>query len=406
MDLKQPDLLATKRSRKLYSGAVILIMGAAITLSACNTSAPVASPNAPAVTTPAAGDTGTAEAAETPTMEAAPTVAAAEEVTGTEGTTGTGAAGAGAVGTPTVEGAEEITGTEGTTGTGAAGAGAAATPTVAAGEEMTDTQGMGQTPAAGGAGLGVQGAGDQYVRASTLLDYSFENIDGEVSGDIEDLMVDLRNGRILFASIEYGGVLDLGDKDIVVPLSAFVINSEGGLVLNFNENELEQYPEVDPDNWPDLNDPTWDDEVNNFWNSIGIQTNQDLSEASSTIGWISDILGNQVLDAGFGAGGVLDVLVNLGTGQARYVLVDYGAGLGAGDNAGAYVLPMSAFDMTNREGGLTLSSNVTPDVIEGAPRFDPARYEGDQGIDATFGEEADTWWNEHGFDLDLNNDGD
>ena len=176
MHAKQSVTHTTQRTRKWYSGAVVILMGAAISLAACDTGPePVVDPNAPAVTTPAAATTPEAIATVAPVQEG-------EGITDTEG----------------------MTGTEGTTGT------PATAPTVAPvqeGEGITDTEGMQQAPGTTGAavgdtgqtmeGVGVVGAGDQYVRASTLLDYSFENVDGEVSGDIEDLLVDLRTGRIL-----------------------------------------------------------------------------------------------------------------------------------------------------------------------------------------------------------------
>jgi sporulation protein YlmC with PRC-barrel domain len=352
MHAKQSAMHTARRNRKWYSGAVVVLMGAALTLAACDTGPePVVVGNdpvvEPAVATPVA------------TMEA---VQEGEILTDTEEVV--------------VTDVEVVTDTVTT--------------------ETTDTEAMPDTMDATGAMGGIAGAGNQFVRASTLLDYDFDNIDGEVSGDIEDLMVDLSNGRILLASIEYGGFLDLGDKDIFVPLNAFVVGPDGGLVLNFDENALEQFPEVD-DNWPDFNDPTWDDDINNFWTTAGVQPNYDMMEASQSVGWISEILGNQIGDVGFGVGGVTDILINLGTGQAKYALVDYGAGFG-GVGEGAYLLPMSAFDMTNRDGGLLYSANLTPEMLQEAPRFDPNLYPNDQAIDPGFDVEADNWWNEQGYE--------
>jgi hypothetical protein len=321
------------------------------------------------------------------------------------------------VSTDTVEGGQEsevITDTEVTTEAGEAEA--TETPEVSDTEEMTGTEGMDDsetmtdtgaatdTAAAGAATdqvmRGVTGGTDEYVRASTLLDYDFDNMGGEVSGDLEDLLIDLSTGRVLFASIEYGGILDLGDKDIVVPLNAFAMGAEGELVLNIDEATLENYPDVGND-WPDLNDPAWDDDVATFWGDTGIDSGLDFQEASTSVAWASDLIGHNVADLGAGAGSVLDILVNLSSAEAAYAIVDYGEGL----DTDPYIIPFAAFDVTAWQDGLAYNPDFTPDLLEGAPRFDQDTYPEGTAIDRDFGDQFESWWNDMGFSNDLNNDG-
>jgi hypothetical protein len=286
-----------------------------------------------------------------------------------------------------VTGTEEMTGTEGLDDS----------------EGMTETgsTGTGTAGAAGAAGsmMGVSGSQDQYIRGSTLLDYDFENMDGEVSGDLEDLLIDLSTGRVLFASIEYGGVLDLGDKDIVVPLNAFTTGAEGELVLNIDEATLENYPDVG-NNWPDLNDPAWDDDVLGFWTETGIEQGAGFDEPTTTVAWASDLMDDQVADLGAGAGSVIDILVNIGTAQAPYLIVDYGEGL----DTDPYIIPLAAYDTTNREAGLVYGPDFTPDLLENAPRFDQDLYPEGSTLDSDFGDQIESAWNDMGFSNDLNND--
>jgi sporulation protein YlmC with PRC-barrel domain len=277
-------------------------------------------------------------------------------------------------------------------------------------EAMTDTEGVGDSEAMtetsspetdlDAATFGVSGIDDQYVRASTLLDYDFDNLDGEVSGDLEDLLIDLSTGRVLFASIEYGGVLDLGDKDIVVPLNAFTVGPEGELILNIDEATLENYPDVGND-WPDLNDPVWDDDVATFWNDTGIDSGLNFEEPSTSVAWASELMGHNIADLGFGAGSVLDILVNLGTGNASYLIVDYGEGL----DTDPYIIPLSAYDVAAWQDELVYRPDFTPDLLENAPRFDQEAYPEGTDIDSGFGDTFESWWNDMGFSNDLNNDG-
>lgn len=319
--------------------------------------------------------------------------------------------------TGTVEGGEEsevITDTEVITEAGEAEE--TETEDVGATEEMTDTESMDDSDTMTGTGattdtaqtdvatdqgmMGVSGGTDEYVRASTLLDYDFDNMDGEVSGDLEDLLIDLSTGRVLFASIEYGGILDLGDKDIVVPLNAFAVGAEGELVLNIDEATLENYPDVGND-WPDLNDPAWDDDVATFWGDTGIESGLNFQEATTSAAWASDLIGHNVADLGAGAGSVLDILVNLSSAQAAYAIVDYGEGL----DTDPYIIPFAAFDVANWQEGLNYNPDFTPDLLEGAPRFDQDAYPEGTAVDRDFGDQFESWWNDMGFSNDLNNDG-
>jgi len=313
------------------------------------------------------GTVGEGDTEETEVITETEVMTEAEEVTDAEGMTET----------------EGVTGTGGTTQTGAAGTGEAAT----AGDQ--------------GVPMGVTGVEDQYVFASALLDYSFENMDGEVSGDLEDLLIDLETGRVLFASIEYGGVLDLGDKDIVVPLNAFAIGPDGELVLNIPEQQLESYPDLG-NNWPNLEDPTWDDEVINFWNQAGIAQPPGFEEATTSVAWVSDLIGHGIADAaeGVGAGTVQDILINLGTAQAPYLVVEYGDAV---DDL-PVVIPLTALDTTNWQEGFVFGPDWTPDMFENAPRYDESLYPRDSQLHPAFGEEVESTWGDMGFDNDGDNE--
>jgi hypothetical protein len=432
----------TLRSTKWTAGMTAMLLSASMIMAACGGGAsepvtvatPVPTMAAPEATTEAAS---TPEISDTEGMTDTEDATATEEVTGTEGVTDSegvteteGMDDSGAMtDTEDVSGTEGITETEDATGTGTMtdteGVDSTETMTgteeAGASDEMTGTEDIGDSDTvtdtgttgsdttgaeAAAAGttsmMGVSGAeAQQYVRASTLLDYDFENLNDEISGDLEDLLIDLSTGRVLFAAIEYGGILDLGDKDIVIPLNAFIIGENGELILNIDEAELENYPDVG-NNWPDLTDPAWDDDVNTYWNETGIDVGEGFADATTSVAWASDILGHNVADLGTGAGSVLDILVNLGTGQAPYVIVDYGEGL----DTDPYVIPIAAFNTTDWSNEFAYGPDFTPDLLESAPRFDLEAYPDGTPLDTTFGESIESAWNDLGFSNDLNNDGD
>ncbi len=208
----------------------------------------------------------------------------------------------------------------------------------------------------------------------------------------------MSSGRVLFVSIEYGGVLELGDTDIVMPLSAFKIGQEGELVLNFDEASLENYPDMGGD-WPDLTNPNWDDDVNAFWTGLGIQSAPDYTEATTNVIKASELIGYAVADLGNGAGSVEDIIIDLGNATATYALVNFGA---AGTNDNVYAVPFSAFNLAERGDVLTFKADVTADTFANAPHFDRSVYVPGEPLDPTWHDEFDAFWGGLGFDVGNN----
>lgn len=259
---------------------------------------------------------------------------------------------------------------------------------------MTDTGAMSDVGAT--AGWGVANAEGALATASQLLDYDFDNIDGEVSGEIEDLLIDTATGRVLFATLEYGGFLDIGDTELPVPLSAFTWHAENGLVLNFNEEVLQNMPDVG-ENWPNAQDAAWDDELNQFWGDLGFDTGEDITEASNTIVRASTINGYPIADLGVGAGAVNDLIIDLGTSQVKYAVVSYGAATVADE---WILVPFSAFDANAFGDEFAYSTGIDLATLDEAPRVDRDLLYSTTPIDSTLDDQIDTFWDERGFEVE------
>jgi hypothetical protein len=145
----------------------------------------------------------------------------------------------------------------------------------------------------------------------------------------------------------------------------------------------------------------WDDDVNTFWTETGIALGEGFDEPTTSVAWASDLLGHNIADLGFGAGSVLDILVNLGAAQAPYLIVDYGEGL----DTDPYIIPLAAYDVTDWSTELVYGPDFTPDMLESAPRFDQDLYPEGSPLDNDFGDQVESAWNDMGFSNDLNRDG-
>lgn len=235
-------------------------------------------------------------------------------------------------------------------------------PAVVVDPETVDSEEMGQTAITN---AGVVDAENALIVASSLLDYSFENIDGAVSGEIEDLIVDISTGNVLYASLEYGGFLDIGDTELPVPLNAFAWGEDGQLILNIEEAVLQEFPDLG-DDWPDLTTAGWDDELVNFWNDEGIGAVQNFDQVSDSVVRISDVIGYGVGDVGLGVGSVDNLLIDLGASQVTYALVGYDATVYGTE---LFAVPFDALSISTVGNELVLNEQISTDMLENAPRI-------------------------------------
>ena len=59
--------------------------------------------------------------------------------------------------------------------------------------------------------------------ASELIGIEVQNLAGEEVGELEDLAVNLENGRVVHAVLDLGGVAGLGETRVAVPLSSLTV---------------------------------------------------------------------------------------------------------------------------------------------------------------------------------------
>ncbi|MCB0061707.1 MAG: PRC-barrel domain-containing protein [Caldilineaceae bacterium] len=237
---------------------------------------------------------------------------------------------------------------------------------------------------------GVTDASNVLIVASSLLDYDFNNIDGEVSGEIQDLIIDVDTGNVLYATLEYGGFLDIGDTELPVPLSAFVWGTDGQLILNIDEARLNNFPDLGTD-WPNLTTAGWDDDVVNFWNNEGITSVNNFNDVSNSIVRASDTIGYGVGDVGMGAGTVDDMLIDLGTSQVTYALLAYDPTLYGND---LVAVPFNALSLSTAGNELLLDQSIDAATLENAPRVTTdALASGTPGLY----NDANTYWGGYGY---------
>lgn len=160
------------------------------------------------------------------------------------------------------------------------------------------------------------------IRTSELIGKKVANKEGKTLGEVEDLIVDVKGGRIPHVILSFGGIADLGDKLFVFPVNAFTRDAtRDRLVLNVERDALRESRGFDRSNWPF--DPP-------------------LRRAS-------ELRGANVKDTdGKPAGEIEDLEVNLATGRVERV---HFAQDGRKGPEPKQTLPLSAFSIPAERGG-------------------------------------------------------
>lgn len=111
------------------------------------------------------------------------------------------------------------------------------------------THGMGETGDTGTGRTGEDAMGKTamggpkgpFVLASRVLDSSVANNEQEDLGEIEDMALSLANEKVLYAVLDHGGVLGMGEKQFAVPWEALQARDQGAqITVNVTEQQLSQ----------------------------------------------------------------------------------------------------------------------------------------------------------------------
>jgi len=114
----------------------------------------------------------------------------------------------------------------------------------------------------------------KYHKGSEVLGMKVENPQNDNLGDLQDFVVDLHSGHIVYAVLASGGFLGIGEKYLAIPPKAFQVSTDGKhLALNVDKEKLKAAPGFDKNNWPQMADQNWTQGVYTYygqepyWNS-------------------------------------------------------------------------------------------------------------------------------------------
>ena len=104
------------------------------------------------------------------------------------------------------------------------------------------------------------------VKASSMIGTDVVNPRGESLGDVKEVVIDPRSGKVAYAVVSFGGFLGMGEKLFAVPFTAFEYNvAKNQYMLDISKDRLQTAPGFDADNWPSMADEKWNRDVYKFY---------------------------------------------------------------------------------------------------------------------------------------------
>lgn len=108
--------------------------------------------------------------------------------------------------------------------------------------------------------------GATLLCASTISGDEVCNLQDEKLGEIQEVMLDIDEGKIRYAVLASGGFLGIGDRLFAVPWSALKLDKENKrFMLDVDAERLKNAPGFDKDQWPNMADPSWNSTVESYY---------------------------------------------------------------------------------------------------------------------------------------------
>lgn len=111
-------------------------------------------------------------------------------------------------------------------------------------------------------------AADAVFRVSTINGMKVRNDAGKDIGHVDELVLDIKAGKVKYAALSFGGFVGFGDKLFAIPMTAFSLKhgaDETFFVLDISAEKLKTAPGFDKNNWPDTADPQWAAEIDKHY---------------------------------------------------------------------------------------------------------------------------------------------
>ena len=114
-----------------------------------------------------------------------------------------------------------------------------------------------------------KGPGPELMGADTLIGDHVHNLKDEHLGEIKEIMLDMRSGKISYVVMSSGGILGIlgiGEKLFAVPWQALTLDTANHqMQMNMDQARIEAAPGFDTEHWPNMSDQSWASRIHGYY---------------------------------------------------------------------------------------------------------------------------------------------
>jgi len=228
-------------------------------------------------------------------------------------------------------------------------------------QEAQPRQGQEQSASSGASGQSQKQQGE--MRTSELTGSKVMDRQGKELGEISDVVLDLQDGKVHAAVLEFGGILGMGEKHYAFPISQLQPGKGSNqFTMDIDKQKLENAEGFAKAQWPEMDDQ--------YWGRVGGQASagatqqpgqqqeqQQGAKQNMILVRASELRGKSVTDQqGQDVGEIRDVVVDMKSGQLRNMLIDV-------SDAGQAQVP--AKSLTKGTGDQFVLSGMTAEQLRG-----------------------------------------
>ena len=104
------------------------------------------------------------------------------------------------------------------------------------------------------------------LSAASVTGDDVVNLQEEKLGKLQDIMLDIAQGKIRYAVLSSGGFLGMGDRLFAIPWSALTLDTANKrFLLDVDVERLKNAPGFDQDQWPNMADTSWSSTIDSYY---------------------------------------------------------------------------------------------------------------------------------------------
>jgi len=121
-------------------------------------------------------------------------------------------------------------------------------------------------------------------RASQVLDADVHDSANKDIGDVEDVVVNMRDGSVRYVAVDFDGpYAGEGDRLATLPMQAFRMpkDDDGDLQIRLDQQAMRDVPRFEENRWPDMNTGEYSSRVERWFANFGDRTDRAVGDAPS-----------------------------------------------------------------------------------------------------------------------------